>query len=148
FGSARSGTHRIEIYRLDACGSGGLVFVGALVTSSTEWSLTVQGLFPGEGLVATSTSTSTSDTSEYSSCAPVPRYPCFGVLATTLPATNVTTTSATLHGTVDGPCSQTVGFFQYGEGGAYVANVKTVRDATPVHSAPSEQLTGLSPNTT
>ena len=153
-GTVGRGTHLIELFENDGCTDPtDEFFLGSVVTSSTSWSIPGESLYAFQGLVATSTSTSTSDTSEYSGCVSVPPIDCSGVVARTEAATNITSSGATLNGTVDSPCGPPQIYFQYGPTTAYgqifapdyPAGSRT--DPTE-HFATSEPITGLAPDTT
>jgi hypothetical protein len=141
-GTVGPGTHLIEVFANGACGySGQELFVGSVTTSSTTWSLSGSDLLVGQGLVATSTS-SASNTSEYSHCASVPGFNCGGIVATTLPATNITSSGATLNGRLVSPCLVAPEYFEYGTTTAYG------HQGFDVEPGPSVTITGLAPDTT
>ncbi len=79
-----------------------------------------------------------------------PTIDCAGVVATTLPATDVTSSGAVLNGTVYGPCmSDGQGYFQFG-------TASPSNDVFPTSQSPdgrsgwtySASVTGLAPGTT
>ncbi len=152
-GTVSPGTHLIELFENDGCTDPtDEFFLGSVVTSSTSWSIPGEGLYAFQGLVATSTSTSTSNTSEYSACVSVPAIDCSGVVAGTEAATNITSSAATLNGTVDSPCGPPQIYFQYGLTSAYGQDVfpsfLASSRAPPEHFTASGPITGLAPDTT
>lgn len=152
-GTVSPGTHLVEVFSSGCASPEVTTFLGSVATSSTHWSLSLDGRVALDGLVATSTSLSTSDTSEYSSCVPVPPEDCGGVVATTQAATDITSSSATLHGTVHSPClAYANGHFEYGTSTAYGHDAgfgvpsggQTYEQGFTI----SQRLTNLVPNTT
>jgi titin len=63
-----AGTHRVEVFQNPSCADPeGKLFIGAVSTSTTSWSITVPAI-SSPALTATSTDTSTGNTSEFSRC--------------------------------------------------------------------------------
>ena len=155
-GTVSPGVHLIEVFENGGCnGPAEELFLRSVLTSSTSWSIPGGFLYASQGLVATSTSTSTStsNTSEYSGCMSVPPIDCGGVVATTEAATKITSSGATLNGTVDSPCGPPQIYFQYGPTTAYGQGFVPSfhpgsRADAPEPFTISEPITGLAPDTT
>lgn len=68
-GTASAGRHRIEVFANPTCADPeGKRFIGSVITHRGAWRLTTQKLQRGEGVTATATKTSTSNTSQFSRC--------------------------------------------------------------------------------
>ncbi len=68
-GTVSAGTHLVQVFGNDGCADAeGARLLGAVTTAGTTWTASVPAVTPGDGLTATSTDTTASQTSPFSAC--------------------------------------------------------------------------------